>query len=82
MKIYHISQVNKPDKERWDVISLANGIFQLRFDRVPILDYSIKDRGDIKEVKTYGLNFIKNVPKGTRLPMVIFLYSRAQDLIT
>jgi hypothetical protein len=92
MKIYRIAKkpnkfdvVNKypskPEEERWDVISLGNGLFQLRFDSIPILDYSLKDRGDIKEVKTYGLNFIKKVPKGTRLPPIMFLYSRPQDLI-
>jgi len=92
MKIYRIAKkpnkfdvVNKypskPDEERWDVISLGNGLFQLRFDSIPIQDYRLKDRGDIKEVKFYGMNFLKNIPKGTKQPPILFMYSRAQDLI-
>lgn len=70
------------DEERWDVIALGNGIFQLRFDKVvPIMDYRLKDRGDIKEVKIYGMNFLKKVPRGTGTPVTAFLYGGAKNLI-
>ena len=66
---------------QWGVKLVSKDVFQLTFNDVPILDYSIIEAGaNIKEIKVYGKNFLKNVPKGTPLPPILFLYSRAKDL--
>jgi hypothetical protein len=68
-------------EEKWNVVKIKDSVFQLRFEETPIMDYLLADRGDIKEVKTYGMNFMKNVPRGIPLPPILFMFSRAKDLL-
>ncbi len=65
----------------WNVIRIKPNLFQLQFKGMPITDFYPIERGNIKEVKNYGMNILK-LPKDIILPPIIFMYSRAVDFIT
>jgi hypothetical protein len=75
----------KPDtsdtrsETNWNVIK-SGSVYQLRFNDIPIMDYALAQRGDIKEIKTYGYNFITKLPKDIKIPPIMFLYGRAENL--
>jgi len=69
---------------RWTFVPTKN-YFQMRFDDMPIMDYALADQGNIREIRTYGLNIFKLVDqaqavhKNVRWPMTIEMFSRAKD---
>lgn len=66
--------------EDWNVISIGPNTFQLRYKEIPIQDYTLAQQGNIKELNMYGMNFLQKVPRGTKLPLVIQMYSAGVDL--
>jgi len=81
LKKYKVAQGKQLDP-RWNVEHFKNDIYRLFFETLPILDFKLLvSHGNIKEVKTYGLNFFK-VPQEARdrLPMIIEIVSRAMDV--
>jgi hypothetical protein len=80
MNWYKMATETRKINEDWNVISIGPNSFQLLYKEYPIQDYALTERGGIKELKTYGFNFVTKVPKGTKLPLIIQMYSAGVDL--
>ena len=71
----------------WDVSKIGENKFRLSYQKIPIQDYSLitnsdgKYDGNIKEIKTYGSNYVAKVPHNVRLPIILEMFSRAKDII-